>query len=629
MPASAGRIGLRRLLRSAGAAVALGWAAARVQLILVLGLSAIDGMVPVAAAWFLRALLDALTGTRVSSSAVSLSVTGVVLCGWLGVASRSGQGYLRTDLQRKLRTLVEARLFRAIHGVPGLDSFEDPHKLDQIRLAEHAGESAPASVLGSGLILIESLITGIGFAIALLLLCPWLMVVLAAVAVPTCLLQMRMARYRAGVLIETSSYQRRLIFYRYLAVDVRAAKEVRLFGLGDFLVGRMLGDLGSSNRLEAAADRSTAWLELGIGGMSGLVTLCGACTAAYLAIHHRLTIGDVTVLLAAVVTLQTTVVSLTDNISEVYGGLLLLQQYLAVAEPTESADDGSAAVGPLVDGIEFSDVWFRYTPDLPWVLRGLSVTLPAGRSVGLVGLNGAGKSTIVKLLCRLYEPERGTIRWDGVDLRLLDPAALRRRISAVFQDFMDYDFTAADNIAIGSLDARSDPERIRRAAAQAGIDAKIQSLPYGYQTLLSRIFSAEEGGTAELSGGEWQRIALARAFLRKEADLMILDEPTAGLDAEVEYELHQVLSTFRAGRLSLLISHRLSSLATADLILVLADGEIVERGHPAALLARDGLFARLYRLQANGYRLDSVAEWDRAGNSLANQGLPDPVLPSG
>jgi ATP-binding cassette, subfamily B, bacterial len=239
---------------------------------------------------------------------------------------------------------------------------------------------------------------------------------------------------------------------------------------------------------------------------------------------------------------------------------------------------------------------------------------------------------MVKLLCRLYEPERGTIRWDGVDIRTLEPAALRRRISAVFQDFMAYDFTASDNIAIGALEALSDDAGIQQAAVRAGIDAKIRSLPQGYQTMLSRIFPADEGGrTAELSGGEWQRLALARAFLRTGVDLMILDEPTAGLDAEVEYELQQSLLGLRSSRLSLLISHRLSSLSSADLLLVLSDGQIVERGTPAELMAGGGIFAKLFELQASGYQLGGAGDPSAAVMSEADGAdhiAPSDIAPS-
>jgi ATP-binding cassette, subfamily B, bacterial len=310
---------------------------------------------------------------------------------------------------------------------------------------------------------------------------------------------------------------------------------------------------------------------------------------------------------------------MTDSASIGYNALLLFGQYLTVVQDVPAATPGGAA-GQLVRGIEFDDVWFRYADDLPWVLRGVSCVLPAGTAVGLVGLNGAGKSTMIKLLCRLYEPQRGCIRWDGTDIRALEVASLRRRISAVFQDFMAYDFSAADNIGIGSLDRLEDQPGIQAAARLAGIDDTLRALPHGYQTLLSRIFPADPGGrTATLSGGQWQRIALARAFLRQDADVLILDEPSSGLDAQVEHALHQTLGTLRAGRLSLLISHRLSALASAGLILVLDGGQIKERGTHSELIAAGGGYATLFALQAAGYRSPGGQE---SGDYANVSGIP-------
>ncbi|WP_377272706.1 ABC transporter ATP-binding protein [Peterkaempfera sp. SMS 1(5)a] len=270
-----------------------------------------------------------------------------------------------------------------------------------------------------------------------------------------------------------------------------------------------------------------------------------------------------------------------------------------------------AAAEPLRRGVEFRDVWFRYSPEHPWALRGVSFTVPFGATVGLVGRNGAGKSTVVKLLCRFYDPTRGAILWDGVDLRDLDPAELRRRIGAVFQDYMEYDLTAAENIALGDVDHRGAPTtdagRIEAAARRAGAHEAVAALPQGYGTMLTRMFfGPDEGGDAEagvvLSGGQWQRLALARAVLRDGHDLLILDEPSSGLDAEAEHEIHSSLRAHRAGRTSLLISHRLGSIREADLLVVLEEGQVAERGSHDDLLLLGGIYQRLFDLQAQGYQ---------------------------
>jgi ATP-binding cassette subfamily B protein len=255
-------------------------------------------------------------------------------------------------------------------------------------------------------------------------------------------------------------------------------------------------------------------------------------------------------------------------------------------------------------GIELRDVWFRYDEGQPWVLRGVTLTIPRGTALALVGLNGAGKSTLVKLLCRFYDPTRGSVLWDGVDLRDLDVVQLRARIGAVFQDFMSYDLSARENIGVGDLTA--DLGRIRSAATDASVDDVITALPRGYETMLTRIFfqhtDTDDPETGRfLSGGQWQRVGLARALMRARPDLLILDEPSAGLDAAAEHDIHARLRRHRAARTSVLISHRLSAVRDADLVAVLADGAVVERGTHDDLLTAGGRYADLFRLQADGY----------------------------
>jgi ATP-binding cassette, subfamily B, bacterial len=232
------------------------------------------------------------------------------------------------------------------------------------------------------------------------------------------------------------------------------------------------------------------------------------------------------------------------------------------------------------------------------VLKGVSFTLPAGKTVALVGANGAGKTTIVKLLSRLYDPTGGQILLDGTDLRELDLEDLRRQVAVVFQDYARFQLPARDNIGFGQVDRLADMERITRAASQGGAVPVIERLPEQYETTLGRMFS----GGVELSGGEWQKVALARGFMRESPQLLVLDEPTAALDAQAEFEVYERFRDLTEGRTTLLISHRFSTVRMADHIVVLEDGHIVEQGPYDALIAAAGTYARLYELQAQRYR---------------------------
>ncbi|MGH3914256.1 MAG: ABC transporter ATP-binding protein, partial [Pseudonocardiaceae bacterium] len=298
-----------------------------------------------------------------------------------------------------------------------------------------------------------------------------------------------------------------------------------------------------------------------------------------------------------------------EQAAQIHQALLLFDHYLTVTSvrPDLPVPPEPHGVPTLRHGIELRDVWFRYSDEHPWVLHGVTLTIPAGGATALVGHNGAGKSTIIKLLCRLYDPDRGSIHWDGVDLRELDPDELRARIGVVFQDYMDYDLTAGENIALGDLTALHDRPRLRDAARRAGAHDTVAALPHGYDTMLSRIFTdsadRDDPGTGVvLSGGQWQRLALARAFLRDRRDLLILDEPSSGLDAEAEHDVHSRLRAHRAGRTSVLISHRLGAVRDADLIAVLVDGRIAELGDHTELIALGGTYARFYGLQSRGYQ---------------------------
>jgi ATP-binding cassette subfamily B protein len=371
----------------------------------------------------------------------------------------------------------------------------------------------------------------------------------------------------------------------------------------------MLSERRAANAERRRMDRRELGTQGGLSLLSAAVAGAGLVWAIVAAHAGRITIGDVSMFVAAVAGVQGALTQITGSVARAHQDLLMFGHYLAVvrAGPDLPAHPHPRPLRPLQSGIELDNVWFRYSDDHPWALSGVSMFIPHGWAVALVGRNGAGKTTLVKLLCRFYDPTHGAIRWDGVDLRDIAPAELRRRIGAVFQDFMHYDMTAAENIALGDIQFLDDQARIATAADLAGIHDKITELPNGYHTLLTRMFFSEsdkddpETGVV-LSEGQWQRLALARAFLRGQRDLLILDEPSSGLDAAAEHEIHTRLRTHRYGRTSLLISHRLGAVRDADLIVTLDNGRIAEYGTHDQLLATDGVYANLFHLQAQGYQ---------------------------
>ncbi|NBE84423.1 ABC transporter ATP-binding protein [Micromonospora rubida] len=608
------RLAPRRAVRHARAALGITWRAAPGGTAADLLLAILAGVTPVLVAALTKLVLDRLTGGRPANASLALLGVGLAVTAAAGVVLPHLRAYVEKERIRAVSRLVRRRLHDAVLRLVGLVRLEDPEFQDRLQAAQQTGHLGPTQLTGNAFGAVQSLLAVTGFLGVLLVLSPLIGLLVLAAALPTLWMQLRLNRARVAMVLHLEHFQRRDFFFGQLLVGVPAAKEVRLFGLGRFFGDRMLGELHGMHRVEQRLDRR----ELRAQGLLGLlgagVAGAGVVYTIVAAAGGRLTAGDVVLYLAAVPGVQGALGGLVGQLGAIHQALLLFDHYDQVirVEPDLPVPATARPVPPLRDGIELRDVWFRYSPQHPWVLRGADLFLPAGGTTALVGLNGAGKSTLVKLLCRFYDPERGTIRWDGTDLREFDPAELRERLGAVFQDFMPYDLSAAENIAVGDLDARDDPDRLRAAARQAGIDEALTALPRGYDTLLTRIFfdgpdrDDPQAGVV-LSGGQWQRMALARGFLRADRDLLVLDEPSSGLDAEAEHDLHTRLRELRRGRTSLLISHRLNAVRDADTIVVLADGRIAECGRHDELLAAGGGYARLFTLQARGYREDSPA----------------------
>jgi ATP-binding cassette subfamily B protein len=456
--------------------------------------------------------------------------------------------------------------------------------------------------------LVQSAVTLAGFAATLIVLSPVMAAVLAAAAVPEIFVELRLARQRAAIMRGMNHAERRQAFYADLLSNYAAATEIRLFGLAPFFLRRMLQELFAIQRATQRADRRALAGYALLGALSTVIAGAGLWWVAVAASAGRLSIGDVTVFAAAIVSVASALAGIIGDAAMAYQAALLFGCYQEVTaeRPDLPGPDLARPARPLRHGIEISDVWFRYGPDQPWALRGLSLDIPRGQTLALVGLNGAGKSTLIKLLCRFYDPDRGAIRWDGEDLRDLEIASLRARLSVVFQEFMRYELSAADNIGVGALEHDFAPGKLAAAAARAGVHDLLTGLPDGYKTLLTcNYFDLEDMADPHtgvlLSGGQWQRVALARAFLRENRDLTILDEPSSGLDAQAEHEIHEQLGMTGGDRTTILISHRLGTVRHAQRIAVLADGHVAELGDHQSLMAADGRYARLFRLQARGF----------------------------
>ncbi|MGW4292225.1 ABC transporter ATP-binding protein [Micromonospora chersina] len=606
--------GARALAGSGVRAAGMVWRAARGHVLGYLAVTLVGAGTPIALAWLTAAALDRLAAPAGAAPLLGLGLAIAAVGTAAAVAGHAGQ-YLRAEVDRRAALRGKDELFAAVSRFGGLARFETPAFLDRLRLAQQSAAN-PGRLVDSALSAARSVLTVAGFVGSLALISPTFTVVLLLSAAPAFLIELRLSRQRVGMLWRIGPVERRELFYAHKLSTVDAAKEIRLFGLGDFLRGRMLAEARTANAARRRTDRRELLVQGGLAAASAVVAGGGLVWAVLAAAGGRLGVGDVSMFVAAVAGVQVALTTLVAAGVMAYEHLLTFHHFVAVvtAEPDLPAPPRPRALPALRSGIELRDVWFRYSPDHPWVLRGLNLVVPHGCTVALVGPNGGGKSTLVKLLCRFYDPTRGSIRWDGVDIRDVPVEALRARIGAVFQDFVAYELTAEENIAVGDLSATGDRARIEEAAREAGVHDVLAALPGGYRTLLTRAFTAESGeedpdapaAGVPLSGGQWQRLALARAFLRRERDLLVLDEPSAGLDADAEHQVHRRLRDLRAGRTSLVVSHRLGTVRDADRIAVLAGGVVVEQGPHAALLAADGTYARLFARQAAGYRDDEA-----------------------
>ena len=549
-------------------------------------------------------LLVAYAGKRIMDAVVAGSHEATlhwVLIELAAVAAQSlgqrGLGLVRSLLGARLSIDINTMILEKAQTLE-LRHFEDAEFYDKLTKARREASSRPLSVVTETFQLLQNTITLVGYIVLLVQWSGLAVLGLIAAAVPATIAEVRFSSAAFRMRNWRSPEARRLNYLEYVLANDEHAKEVKLFGIGAVLLERFrtLGQTFYEDDKKLAIRRAGwAWALslLGTGAFYGSYALMALAAAA-----GRLTLGNMVLFVMAFRQGQQAFQSILTAIGGMYEDNLYMSNLFAYLEIPIDAPLALLAAGESTDeGIVFDDVGFQYPGQKGWALRHVSLRIAKNESLALVGHNGAGKTTFIKLLSRLYEPSEGRILLDGRDLRSWDRDALRRRIGVVFQDFNQYQFKVRENVGLGSVDHRDDEARIVRAVELGGATEVVKGLSGGLETQLGRWF---KDGT-ELSGGQWQKVALARAFMREEADILVLDEPTAALDAEAEHAVFERFRKLAQQRTTILISHRFPTVRMADRIIVLEGGEVQEEGTHDGLVAAGGRYAHLFALQAQGY----------------------------
>lgn len=569
-------------------------------------LALVAAALPVTQVWLGKVLLDQLAldvgGAAITLSAILLTAVFYALTMAALSALEPVQELLTARLESRAIGEFDRRLMAAGGRLVDLYQIERPSFQGSVATVIFGSYMVPRLVgfLQSG---VRPALTLAGLLFLLVRLHPFIPLVLVLATVPYLISERRMAKNRNTALVEQSHAAREMEYFTQVTTDPQSAKEVRVFGLGDFFLQRVeerrVQALRKLDGLRLMHLRNNGFF----GAVYALALGGGFWYVAVQAGAGQLTVGDLALYLGAITQTETmlryvgqwagNLYEMTLRLETIFEFLDRSRPEIVLPAPAEAMD----APAQLEGGISLQNLTFQYPESDSDVLHKVHATLPAGKVTALVGVNGAGKSTIVKLLTRMYDPTAGEILLDGKPLHAYDLESLRRRIAVVYQDFAQFSLSLGENITVGAGGLDTSDERMLQAAAWAGADQVAANLAQGYDTQLTKEFS---GGT-ELSGGEWQKVALARGFMR-DAAFVILDEPTAALDAEAEYYLFQRFRELVASKTALIISHRFSTVRMADNILVLEDGAIIESGSHQELMVANGRYATLYAMQASWYQ---------------------------
>ncbi|MEO1764433.1 MAG: ABC transporter ATP-binding protein [Cyanobacteria bacterium J06629_18] len=593
------------VFRYSGRAVNLVWTTNRTLTIILAMLTLVAGLLPAAVAYIGKLIVDAVVETRNLSLQDNLNTSLPLMYVGLeaiAVALLAGgqrglsitQSLLRVLLAQRVNVLIIEKALTL-----ELRQFEDSEFYDKMTNARREASSRPLSLVNRTFGLVQSGLSLLTYGALLISFSAWAVAILILAAIPAFIAETRFAGKAFRLYRWRAPESRKQRYLETLVAREDFAKEVKLYQLGEMLLGRYRNLFHQLYGEDRDLTIKRGFWSYVLGLLSTATFYVAYAWIVVETVAGRISLGDMTMYLTVFRQGQTTFSSALTSIGGMYEDNLYLSNLYEFLEEEVPKRYGRAIKGTNPqDGIRFENVTFTYPGSTKPALKNISLHLKPGEKLAIVGENGSGKTTLIKLLTRLYTPESGRILLDGLNLEEWDLDELRRRIGVIFQNFVRYQFTVGENIGVGDVEKLSDETAWEIAAEKGMAQPFIERLPNGFTTQLGRWFKSGQ----ELSGGQWQKIALSRAFMRKSANILVLDEPTSAIDSQAEYEIFDRLRNLTKDKMVFLISHRFSTVRMADKIIVIEHGELLETGTHEELLQANGRYATLFFLQAQGYR---------------------------